>query len=257
MSEPLIVKKMEGPVAVLQLNRPHVLNALNLALMDELVEQLKQLQADQDVRCIILTGNHKAFAAGADIDEMAGVSLAEMKMRNQFMLWDLIPRFTKPLIAAVQGYALGGGCELAMSCDLIIASEKAVFGQPEINLGAMPGAGGAQRLVKAMGKARAMAYLLTGRSFTAQEAYECGLVTKVVPDELVLEEAKKLALEIAHKAPVAATLIKEAVYKALDTPTQVGMDFERNAFYMCFGTEDCREGMKAFQEKRKPSFKGR
>ncbi|EGL81954.1 Enoyl-CoA hydratase/isomerase [Caldalkalibacillus thermarum TA2.A1] len=257
MSQPLVLKNIEGPVAILRLNRPQVLNALNLALMDELVDQLKALQDDDSVRAIILTGNEKAFAAGADIDEMADVSLAEIKMKNQFLVWDIIPRFTKPLIAAVQGYALGGGCELAMSCDMIIASENAVFGQPEINLGVMPGAGGTQRLTKALGKARAMEYLLTGKPLPARVAYECGLVTKLVPDELVMQEALSLAHEIAQKSPVAVTLIKEAVYKALDTPTQVGMDFERNAFYMCFGTEDRVEGMKAFQEKRTPQFKGR
>ncbi|GGK31422.1 enoyl-CoA hydratase [Caldalkalibacillus thermarum] len=257
MSQPLVLKNIEGPVAILRLNRPQVLNALNLALMDELVDQLKALQDDDSVRAIILTGNGKAFAAGADIDEMADVSLAEIKMKNQFLVWDIIPRFTKPLIAAVQGYALGGGCELAMSCDMIVASENAIFGQPEINLGVMPGAGGTQRLTKALGKARAMEYLLTGKPLPARVAYECGLVTKLVPDELVMQEALSLAHEIAQKSPVAVTLIKEAVYKALDTPTQVGMDFERNAFYMCFGTEDRVEGMKAFQEKRTPQFKGR
>lgn len=257
MAEPLVIKRVEGPVALLRLNRPRVLNAINLALMDELIEHLKGLQSDQNVRAIVLTGNEKAFAAGADIEEMVEVTLAEIKMRNQFLLWDLIPRFTKPLIAAVQGYALGGGCELAMSCDMIVAGESARFGQPEINLGVMPGAGGTQRLTKAMGKAQAMAYLLTGEQIPARVAWEAGLVTKVVPDELVLKEALQLAQKIATKPPVAVTLIKEAVYKALDTPTQVGMDFERNAFYMCFGTEDRQEGMTAFLEKREARFIGR
>lgn len=257
MSDSLILETHEGPIATLQLNRPHVLNALNIVLVDELIDRLYQLQANKEIRCIILTGNEKAFAAGADIDEMADISLAEIKMKNQFLPWDQLTRFTKPLIAAVHGYALGGGCELAMSCDMIVASETAFFGQPEINLGVMPGAGGTQRLTKALGKARAFELLLTGTNVSAQEAFERGLVTKVVPHELVLNEAKKLALTIAEKSPVAVTLIKESIYKALDTPTQVGMDFERNAFYMCFGTEDSKEGMKAFQEKRKPSFKGR
>lgn len=257
MGEPLIIRELEEHVAILRLNRPQVLNALNLPLMDELVRHLKELQDDHQVRAIILTGNSKAFAAGADIGEMAELTLAEIKMKNQFLVWDLIPRFTKPLIAAVQGYALGGGCELAMSCDMVIAGEGAVFGQPEINLGLIPGAGGTQRLTKILGKARAMAFLLTGEPIPARLAYEWGLVTKVVPDELVMTEALRLAKKISSKSPIAITLIKEAVYKALDTPTQVGMDFERNAFYMCFGTEDSREGMRAFLEKRKPNFQGR
>jgi enoyl-CoA hydratase len=253
----LLIERQEGAVAVLQLNRPQVMNALNLALVDELVDRLKQLQDRQDIRCIVLTGNEKAFAAGGDIEEMATIPLAEIKMRNQFLPWDQIPRFTKPLIAAVNGFALGGGCELAMSCDMIVAAETAVFGQPEVNLGIMPGAGGTQRLTKALGKARAMELLLTGGQLSAREAFERGLVTKVVPPELVLSEAIKLAQRIAQQPPVAVTLIKEAVYKALDTPTQAGMDFERNAFYLCFGTEDRLEGMRAFKEKRKPNFEGK
>lgn len=257
MGKSLILESYEGSVAILQLNRPQVLNALNLAIVDELVDKLKKLQDDDNVRCIVLTGNEKAFAAGADIDEMVDISLADIKMKNQFLPWDLIPRFTKPLIAAVNGYALGGGCELAMSCDMIVAADNAVFGQPEINLGVMPGAGGTQRFVKALGKARAFELLLTGENLPAKEAYERGLVTKIVPNELVLKEAIKLAQTIAQKAPIAATLIKESIYKALDTPTQTGMDYERNAFYMCFGTEDRTEGMKAFIEKRRPTFKGK
>lgn len=257
MSDTLVKLQTEGPIAILQLNRPKVMNALNLALVDELVAHLKRLQDQEEIRCIILTGNERAFAAGGDIEEMDTISLAQIKQKNQFLPWDQIPRFTKPLIAAVQGYALGGGCELAMSCDMIIASEQAVFGQPEITLGIMPGAGGTQRLTKALGKARAFELLLTGEPFTAQEAYDRGLVTKLVPHELVLEEAKRLAYRIAKQPPIAVTLIKEAIYKAIDTPTQQGMDFERNAFYMCFGTEDRLEGMRAFLEKRKPEFKGR
>lgn len=253
----LILERREGPVAILQLNRPQVMNALNLAIVDELVAKLAALQHDDEVRCIILTGNAKAFAAGGDIDEMATIPLAEIKQKNQFLPWDQITRFTKPLIAAVQGFALGGGCELAMSCDMIIASEKAQFGQPEINLGIMPGAGGTQRLTKALGKARAMELLLTGGYIGAQEAFERGLVTKVVPDELVMAEALKLAWRIAEQPPISVTLIKESVYKALDTSTQIGMDYERNAFYMCFGTEDRLEGMQAFKEKRKPKFTGK
>lgn len=257
LEDSFIIQHQEGPVAILQLNRPQVMNALNLALVDELVARLKQLQDQEEIRCIILTGNERAFAAGGDIEEMDTISLAEIKKKNQFLPWDQMTRFTKPLIAAVQGYALGGGCELAMSCDMIIASDQAIFGQPEVNLGIMPGAGGTQRLTKALGKARAFELLLTGSYLSAQEAYERGLVTKIVPHGLVLEEAKRLARRIAEQPPLAVTLIKEAIYKALDTPTQQGMDFERNAFYMCFGTEDRLEGMQAFLEKRKPAFKGR
>jgi enoyl-CoA hydratase len=257
MSNSLIIETYEGPVAILQLNRPKVMNALNLAIVDELVERLARLQGQEEIRCIVLTGNEKAFAAGGDIDEMVDISLAEIKKKNQFLPWDQITKFNKPLIAAVQGFALGGGCELAMSCDMIVASDKAQFGQPEVNLGIMPGAGGTQRLTKALGKARAFELLLTGAYLSAQEAYERGLVTKIVPHELVLKEAIKLALRIAKQPPIAVTLLKESIYKALDTPTQVGMDFERNAFYMCFGTEDRLEGMNAFKEKRKPEFKGR
>lgn len=257
MSSSLLIETYEGPVAILQLNRPKVMNALNLAIVDELVERLARLQEDQNIRCIILTGNERAFAAGGDIEEMSDISLADIKMKNQFLPWDQIPRFTKPLIAAVHGYALGGGCELAMSCDMIVASDQAQFGQPEVNLGIMPGAGGTQRLTKALGKARAFELLLTGTNLSALEAYDRGLVTKIVPHELVLSEAMKLAQRLAKQPPIAVTLIKESIYKALDTPTQIGMDFERNAFYMCFGTEDRLEGMKAFKEKRKPQFKGR
>lgn len=257
MGESLIIESREDAVAVLELNRPQVLNALNTALIDELVAVLERLQEDERIRVIVLTGNERAFAAGADIGEMADSTLAEMKKRNQFLPWDQLTRFNKPLIAAVQGYALGGGCELAMSCDIIVASEKAVFGQPEIKLGVMPGAGGTQRFTKALGKARAMQLLLTGENLSAKEAYERGLVSALVPDDAVMKEAMALARRIARMPPIAAALIKEAVYKALDTPTQVGMDFERNAFYMCFGTEDRKEGMQAFQEKRTPYFTGK
>jgi enoyl-CoA hydratase len=257
MSQPLLIERIEGAVAILQLNRPEVMNALNLAIVDELVERLQKLQENKEVGCIVLTGNEKAFAAGGDIDEMLELSLADIKLKNQFLPWDQITRFTKPLIAAVHGYALGGGCELAMSCDMIIASEDAQFGQPEIKLGIIPGAGGTQRLTKALGKARAFELLLTGAYLNATEAYERGLITKLVPAELVLSEAVRLAKEIAAQPPVAVTLIKESIYKAIDTPTQQGMDFERNAFYMCFGTEDRIEGMKAFKERRRPYFQGK
>ncbi len=180
-----------------------------------------------------------------------------MKRRNQFRVWDRIRWITKPIIAAVNGYALGGGCELAMACDLIIAGENARFGQPEVNLGVMPGAGGTQRLTRLVGKARALEILLTGDPITAEEAYRIGLVNRVVPTEACLDEALRLARRIAEKPPMAVRLIKEAVYKALDTTLQDGMEYERNCFYLLFATEDKAEGMRAFLEKRRPSFKGR
>lgn len=252
----LLVDLSDG-VAIIRLNRPEVLNALNLALVDELVDALERLDRDDAVRCIVLTGNERAFAAGADITEMAEAGVVEMKQRNQFRVWDRIRWITKPIIAAVNGYALGGGCELAMACDLIIAGENARFGQPEVNLGVMPGAGGTQRLTRLVGKARALEILLTGDPITAEEAYRIGLVNRVVPTEACLDEALRLARRIAEKPPMAVRLIKEAVYKALDTTLQDGMEYERNCFYLLFATEDKTEGMRAFLEKRRPSFKGR
>lgn len=252
----LLVDLSDG-VALIRLNRPEVLNALNLVLVDELVDALERLDRDDAVRCIVLTGNERAFAAGADITEMAEAGVVEMKQRNQFRVWDRIRWITKPIIAAVNGYALGGGCELAMACDLIIAGENARFGQPEVNLGVMPGAGGTQRLTRLVGKARALEILLTGDPITAEEAYRIGLVNRVVPTEACLDEALRLARRIAEKPPMAVRLIKEAVYKALDTTLQDGMEYERNCFYLLFATEDKAEGMRAFLEKRRPSFKGR
>jgi enoyl-CoA hydratase len=252
----ILVSKQEG-YAVIQFNRPKVLNALNIKLMEELVDALEAADQDNDVRAIIITGNEKAFAAGADINEMAGSSSIDMLIRDQFARWDRIRKIKKPLIAAVGGFALGGGCELAMTCDLIIASETAKFGQPEINIGVMPGAGGTQRLTRAVGKAKAMEMVLTGRMIPADEAMRWGLVNKVVPAEYYLEEAKSLAKEIASKPPVAVRLAKEAVLKSFDTTIEGGLEFERKNFYLLFATEDQKEGMKAFAEKRKPEWKGK
>jgi enoyl-CoA hydratase len=251
----LTVTKEKG-YAVIQLNRPEVLNAINMQLMQELVAALEALDKDEDVRCMILTGNEKAFAAGADIKEMADTSAVEMLMRDQFARWDKIRKIKKPIIAAVSGFALGGGCELAMTCDMIIASETARFGQPEINIGVMPGAGGTQRLTRAVGKAKAMEIVLTGKTFTAEEARAWGLVNKVVPIEYYLQEAKDLATEIAGKPPVAVRLAKEAVLKSFDTTIEGGLEFERKNFYLLFASDDQKEGMKAFVEKRKPDWKG-
>jgi enoyl-CoA hydratase len=242
--------------AVVRLNRPDVLNAINMKLMEELVETLEALDKDDSVRCIVLTGNDKAFAAGADITEMTDASAVEMLLRDQFARWDRIRKIKKPIIAAVSGFALGGGCELVMTCDIVIASETAKFGQPEINIGVMPGAGGTQRLTRAVGKVKAMEMVLTGRLISADEALRWGLISKVVPVESYLEEATTLAKEIASKPPIAVRLAKESVLKAFDTTIEGGLEFERKNFYMLFATEDQKEGMVAFSEKRKPEWKG-
>lgn len=252
-----ILSSTEHGYALVQLNRPEVLNALNIALMAELVETLEALDGNDQVRCIILTGNEMAFAAGADIKEMANATAVEMVLRDQFARWDRIRRIKKPLIAAVSGFALGGGCELAMACDIIIASETARFGQPEISIGVMPGAGGTQRLTRAIGKARAMEMVLTGRPMSAHEAFEAGLLTKIVPKEMLLGEAKRIAAEIAAKPPIAVRLAKESVLKAFDASLEDGLEFERKNFYLLFASDDQKEGMLAFTEKRKPTWKGR
>jgi enoyl-CoA hydratase len=252
-----ILTSTEHGYAIVQLNRPEVLNALNMALMEELVDALETLDEDDRVHCTIVTGNEAAFAAGADIKEMATATAVEMLLRDQFARWDRIRKIKKPLIAAVSGFALGGGCELAMACDVIIASETARFGLPEISIGVMPGAGGTQRLTRAIGKARAMEMVLTGRPMTAHEAFEAGLLTKVVPKEMLLDEAKRIAADIAAKPPIAIRLAKETVLKAFDSMLEGGLEFERKNFYLLFASEDQKEGMKAFTEKRKPAWKGR
>jgi len=243
--------------AIIQLNRPEVLNALNIQLMEELADALESLDKDNAVRVTIITGNDKAFAAGADIKEMSDASAVEMLIRDQFARWDRIRRIKKPLIAAVSGFALGGGCELSMACDIIVASETARFGQPEINIGVMPGAGGTQRLTRAVGKAKAMEMVLSGKMITAEEAMDCGLVNKVVPVEYVLEESKTIAREIASKPPIAVRLAKESILKAFDTTIEAGLEYERKNFYLLFASEDQKEGMKAFVEKRNAEWKGR
>jgi enoyl-CoA hydratase len=247
----------DGFVATVQLNRPKVLNALNIELMTELVDCLEALDIDNDVRAIVLTGSEKAFAAGADIKEMADATAVEMLTRDQFARWDRIRKIKKPIIAAVSGFALGGGCELVMHCDIIIASETARFGQPEILLGVMPGAGGTQRLTRAVGKGLAMEMILTGRQISAEEALKAGLVNRVVPVEFYLEEAQRLAEQIAAQPPVAVRLAKEAILKSFDTTIEMGLEYERKNFYLLFATEDMREGMSAFIEKRKAEWKGK
>jgi enoyl-CoA hydratase len=252
-----ILVEIEAPIAVVTLNRPQVLNALNASLMAELVGSLQHLDADNSVRCIVLTGNERAFAAGADIKEMSEATPVAMLSRNNLAHWDNIRKIRKPLIAAVSGWALGGGCELAMACDMIVASETARFGQPEINIGVIPGAGGTQRLTRALGKARAMELILTGDYLGAPEAKLHGLVNRVVPPELYLEEARQLALKIAGQAPIAVQMAKDAVLKAQDLSIEEGLDYERRLFYLLFATEDQKEGMAAFIGKRKAEWMGR
>lgn len=244
-------------VGLIRLNRPEVLNALNIELMKEVVEALEAFDKSGGIGCMVLTGNQKAFAAGADIKEMADAGAIEMLLRDQFARWDRIRKIKKPVIAAVSGFALGGGCELAMTCDMIVAAESAKFGQPEINLGVIPGAGGTQRLTKAIGKARAMEMILTGRMYSAEDMYIAGLVTKVVESSIYLEEAIEIAKEIASKPTVAVQLAKEAVLKSFDATIESGLEFERKNFYLLFATEDKFEGMKAFVEKRKAKWKGK
>jgi enoyl-CoA hydratase len=256
--ELIIIHQNVAPhVAHISLNRPKELNALNLQLMGELRDALRTLDADEEVRAIVLSGNEKAFAAGADIKEMSDKSAIDMLLIDQFSTWDTIKKIKKPVIAAVSGFALGGGCELTMLCDMVVASETARFGQPEIKIGVMPGAGGTQRLTRAVGKAMAMEMVLTGRFITADEAHKAGLINKVVPVELYLQEAIKLASEIATLSPLAVKMAKEAVLKSFDASLEEGLQFERKNFYLLFASEDQKEGMQAFTEKRPPVFKGR
>ncbi len=256
MSEP-ILSETRGQVGVVRLNRPEALNALSLELMKQLVATLESFDDDPAIHVIVLAGSEKVWAAGADIKDMAEASAFEMYERNQFARWERIRRIRKPIIAAVSGYALGGGCELAMHCDIIIASETAKFGQPEINIGVMPGAGGTQRLTRAIGKFRAMEMVLNGRFISAREAAEFGLVSRVVPKEHYLSAALELAEEMSKRPPLALKLAKEAVLKAHETTLSEGLEYERKLFYMLFATEDQKEGMRAFVEKRKPEYKGR
>jgi enoyl-CoA hydratase len=244
-------------VALVRLNRPQVLNALNQATMDDLVSALGRLAEDDAVRAVVLTGSDRAFAAGADIAELAGKSVPDMLAGYRFTQWQRLREFPKPLIAAVRGPALGGGLELAMLCDIIVAAEDARFGQPEINLGLMPGAGGTQRLTRAVGKSLAMEMVLNARLLSASEALRQGLVSRVVPSERCLNEALQLAAEIAARAPVAVRLAKKSVLRAFDTTLEVGLEAERHDFYLLFSTEDAREGTAAFLEKRSPGWSGR
>jgi enoyl-CoA hydratase len=264
--EPLVLVELpaqgrDGPVetvALVTLNRPKALNALSFELLRKLVEAIERLDADDDCRAIVITGaGERAFAAGADIKEMAGATPVTLTRANTFSRWERIRAIRKPLIAAVRGYALGGGNELAMACDMVVAGEDAEFGQPEIRIGVMPGAGGSQRLTRAIGKAKAMELILTGRSIDAREADRLGLVTRVVPPEEVLPSALELAASVAAMPPLAVMAAKEAVDRAFELPLGAGLEFERRNFFGLFASEDQKEGMAAFTEKRPARWRGR
>ena len=252
-----VIVEKDGALAVVTLNRPQQLNALSYALVKDLSLALQGLDQDDEIRVMIVTGGDKVFAAGADIKEMADRGPFDERIQERLAYRDRINKISKPVIAAVSGFALGGGCELAMSCDIIIASETARFGQPEVNLGIIPGSGGTQRLSHALGKYRAMEMVLTGEPLSAAEAERFGLVNRVVPTELLLDEAKNMAKRIAAKPVLAVKAAKEAVLKSANMPLDEGLEFERKSFYMLLASEDRKEGMKAFLEKRKPEFKGR
>jgi enoyl-CoA hydratase len=253
----LVEVERDGAIAVVLLNRPDRLNALSDELMDELVTRLTELDREEDVRCIVLGGSERAFAAGADIAELAKSSPIDLYYQRRVERWDVIAGLWTPLVAAVSGFCLGGGCELAMACDLIVASETAQFGQPETGVGVIPGAGGTQRMTRAVGKSLAMDVILSGRFLSAEEALRAGLVARVVAREAWLDEAKRVALAIAAKPPVATRLAKEAVDRAFESTLSLGVEYERRLLALAFASEDAKEGLNAFLEKRKPEFKGR
>ncbi len=257
MSYQNILVETKGRVGVIRLNRPQALNALNRALIAELSQAIDAFDADDAIGAMLITGNEKAFAAGADIKEMADKSFTEAYLGNFAADWDRAARARKPIVAAVAGFALGGGCELAMQCDLIIAADNAKFGQPEIKLGVIPGIGGTQRLTRAVGKAKAMDLILTGRMMDAAEAESAGLVARVVPAAQLMEEAMKVAETIATLSLPSVLAAKEAVNRAFESSLAEGVVFERRIFHSLFATQDQKEGMKAFVEKRKPDWKNR
>jgi len=257
MSYQNILVETKGPVGIIRFNRPQALNALNAALVAELNAAIDAFEADDTIRCIVFTGSEKAFAAGADIKEMASKSYMDVLLGNFAADQDRIARARKPTIAAVAGFALGGGCEMAMQCDIIIAADNARFGQPEIKLGVIPGIGGTQRLTRAVGKAKAMDLILTGRMMDATEAERAGLVARVVPAANLMDEAMKTAETIAAMSLPSLMVAKEAVNRAFETSLAEGVLFERRVFHALFATEDQKEGMAAFVEKRPPAFKNR
>jgi enoyl-CoA hydratase len=255
--ENILVEKKPNGVGLIQFNRPKVMNALSHATMNDVVDALTQFQGDADARAVVITGNERAFAAGADIAEFQNKTTIDMLTAYRFHQYEFIRKYPKPIIAAVSGWCLGGGCELAMICDMIVASESAKFGQPEINLGLIPGAGGTQRLARAVGKALAMEMILADRKITAQEAYQFGLVNQVAPVELYLEKAIQLAEKVASMSPLAASLAKEAVLKVYELALDDGLEYERKNFYLLFSSHDKEEGVSAFLEKRKANWTGK
>ena len=252
-----ILSETRGQVGLITLNRPQAMNALNNQLMRELMDALEAFDRDETVGAMVITGSEKAFAAGADIKEMVDKSIEQIMDRDHVAVFGRIRTIRKPVIAAVSGWALGGGCEIALSCDMIVASESAKFGQPEINIGVIPGAGGTQRLTRAVGKAVAMEMILNDRRLTAQEAYQFGMVNRVVPVESYLEEALWLAEEIASRAPVAVRAAKKMINQTFEQMLSEGLAAEKQEFYNLFATEDQKEGMQAFIEKRTPGWKGK
>ncbi|MDG6990246.1 MAG: enoyl-CoA hydratase/isomerase family protein [Nitrososphaerota archaeon] len=253
-----VIASKEGNVGVITLNRPQVRNALNTKMVSELIAALDDFEKDESVRCVVIAGNDRGFSGGADIKEMADMTTVQMVMGEHFFpLWEKVGRYPKPTVGAITGYALGGGLELAMSLDILVAAETAQLGQPEINIGVIPGGGGTQRLTRAVGKSKAMEMILSDARMGAQEAKSLGLVSRVVPAEACVGEAMKVAAEIAGKSPVAIKLAKMAINKAFEMGLSDGLDFERELFYMLFASEDSKEGMRAFLEKRKPEFSGR
>jgi enoyl-CoA hydratase len=257
VADPIVLVERDGRVGVVLMNRPKQLNALSGELMDAVVAALGELDADPGIRAIVLGGGERAFAAGADIAELSAGTPVTLYENRRLERWESVRSVRTPIVAAVSGFCLGGGCELAMLCDLIVASETAKFGQPEINLGVLPGAGGTQRLTRAVGKAIAMDMILTGRMISAREAQAHGLVARVVAKEAWLSEAKRAAAEIASKGPISVRLAKEAIDAAFETPLSAGVELERKSFYLARASEDADEGLKAFLEKRKPDFTGR
>jgi enoyl-CoA hydratase len=252
-----ILTSVEDGIALIQLNRPRVLNAINRPMVTELLDAFEGFDRNDEVKAIVLTGNSRAFAAGADIDEMKEDDSVSLELLNQFKEWDRLATIKKPIIGAVNGYCFGGGFELALCADILFAAENAQFGFPEIKLGVMPGAGGTVKLTKLMGQKKALEWLWLGDPMTADEALGNGVINRVVAPELVLEEAKKYAKLVASRAPLSVRLIKETVYKSIDYSTYEGMQFERKNFYLLFSSQDQKEGMKAFVEKRPAEFKGK
>ncbi|WP_456272169.1 enoyl-CoA hydratase/isomerase family protein [Bacillus sp. AK031] len=248
---------VEGGIGHVELNRPKVLNAINRPMVSEILSAFEGFDRDDEVKVILLSGKGRAFAAGADIDEMANDSAIDFELMNQFADWDRIAVVKKPIIGAVQGFALGGGFELALCCDMLFAADDTEFGFPEVGLAVMPGAGGTQRLTKLIGKTRAMEWLMTGDRMTASEAHRLGIINRIVARELLMEETKKFAAKLAKQPALSIRLIKESVLKAVDYSLYEGMQYERKNFSLLFASEDQKEGMKAFMEKRKPQYKGR